>query len=151
MRANGHSARDREGVSTRLRWPRSGRRGCFEWERGDEPMWSFIISPEDDDRVDLRHHVRDRWREWNVLSVPNWNGSPSIITTWRGGSESGVGSFTGPRSTSQLSPAAESIGKMAFSSIERSPGANRPLPARLRDIVDQNRAKTLTRESVWST
>ncbi len=30
-----------------------------EWERGDELMWSFIISPEDAERIDLRQHVRD--------------------------------------------------------------------------------------------
>jgi len=31
-----------------------------EWERsGDELMWSFIISPEDGDQIDLRQHVRD--------------------------------------------------------------------------------------------
>jgi type IV secretory pathway VirD2 relaxase len=30
-----------------------------EWERGDELMWSFIVSPEDAARVDLRKHVRD--------------------------------------------------------------------------------------------
>ena len=31
-----------------------------EWERaGDAIMWSFIISPEDADRIDLREHVRD--------------------------------------------------------------------------------------------
>ena len=30
-----------------------------EWERGDELMWSVIISPEDADRLDLRQHVRD--------------------------------------------------------------------------------------------
>ena len=30
-----------------------------KWERGDELMWSFIISPEDADRIDLRQHVRD--------------------------------------------------------------------------------------------
>ena len=30
-----------------------------EWERGDELMWSLIISPEDAERIDLRQHVRD--------------------------------------------------------------------------------------------
>jgi type IV secretory pathway VirD2 relaxase len=30
-----------------------------EWERSDRLMWSFIISPEDADRIDLRRHVRD--------------------------------------------------------------------------------------------
>ena len=30
-----------------------------EWERGDDLMWSLIISPEDADRIDLREHVRD--------------------------------------------------------------------------------------------
>jgi type IV secretory pathway VirD2 relaxase len=30
-----------------------------EWERGDDLMWSLIISPEDADRLDLRQHVRD--------------------------------------------------------------------------------------------
>ena len=30
-----------------------------EWERGDEIMWSLIISPEDADRIDLRQHVQD--------------------------------------------------------------------------------------------
>lgn len=30
-----------------------------EWERGDELMWSFIVSPEDAERIDLRAHVRD--------------------------------------------------------------------------------------------
>ena len=30
-----------------------------EWERGDSLMWSFIISPEDADRIDLRRHIRD--------------------------------------------------------------------------------------------
>src|SRR6266851_1918208 len=31
-----------------------------EWERsGDELMWSFIVSPEDAERVDLRTHVRE--------------------------------------------------------------------------------------------
>src|SRR5713226_4952365 len=30
-----------------------------EWERDDGLMWSFIISPEDGDRIDLRQHVRD--------------------------------------------------------------------------------------------
>ena len=30
-----------------------------EWERGDQLMWSLIISPEDAARMDLRQHVRD--------------------------------------------------------------------------------------------
>lgn len=30
-----------------------------EWERGDEILWSFIVSPEDADRIDLRRHARD--------------------------------------------------------------------------------------------
>ena len=30
-----------------------------EWERGDELMWSFIVSPEDATRIDLRTHVRE--------------------------------------------------------------------------------------------
>jgi type IV secretory pathway VirD2 relaxase len=30
-----------------------------EWERGDDLLWSFIVSPEDGDRIDLRRHVRD--------------------------------------------------------------------------------------------
>lgn len=30
-----------------------------EWERGDELLWSFIISPEDAERIDLRKHVRE--------------------------------------------------------------------------------------------
>ena len=30
-----------------------------EWERSDRLMWSFIISPEDADRIDLRQHVCD--------------------------------------------------------------------------------------------
>jgi type IV secretory pathway VirD2 relaxase len=30
-----------------------------DWEQGDELMWSFIVSPEDAGRVDLREHVRD--------------------------------------------------------------------------------------------
>jgi len=30
-----------------------------EWEREDELLWSFIVSPEDGDRIDLRWHVRD--------------------------------------------------------------------------------------------
>jgi type IV secretory pathway VirD2 relaxase len=30
-----------------------------EWERVDEVMWSFIVSPEDADRMNLRGHVRD--------------------------------------------------------------------------------------------
>ena len=30
-----------------------------EWERGDDLMWSLIISPEDAARLDLRQHVRD--------------------------------------------------------------------------------------------
>ncbi len=30
-----------------------------EWERGDELMWSLIISPEDAERIDLRQHARD--------------------------------------------------------------------------------------------
>ena len=30
-----------------------------DWERGDQLMWSLIISPEDADRMDLRRHVRD--------------------------------------------------------------------------------------------
>jgi len=30
-----------------------------EWERSDELMWSFIVSPEDAERVDLRTHVRE--------------------------------------------------------------------------------------------
>jgi type IV secretory pathway VirD2 relaxase len=29
------------------------------WERGDDLMWSFIVSPEDAGRLDLREHVRD--------------------------------------------------------------------------------------------
>lgn len=29
------------------------------WERGDGLMWSFIISPEDADHIDLRQHARD--------------------------------------------------------------------------------------------
>ena len=29
-----------------------------EWERGDELMWSFIVSPEDAGCIDLRQHVR---------------------------------------------------------------------------------------------
>jgi type IV secretory pathway VirD2 relaxase len=29
------------------------------WERGDEMVWSFIISPEDANRIDLRRHARD--------------------------------------------------------------------------------------------
>ena len=29
------------------------------WERGDKLMWSFIVSPEDAARVDLRAHVRE--------------------------------------------------------------------------------------------
>src|SRR5271170_7277815 len=29
------------------------------WERGDQLMWSFIVSPEDADRIDLRKHVRE--------------------------------------------------------------------------------------------
>ena len=29
-----------------------------EWERGDELMWSLIISPEDAERMDLRQHAR---------------------------------------------------------------------------------------------
>jgi len=30
-----------------------------EWERGDDLLWSFIVSPEDGGRIDLRRHVRD--------------------------------------------------------------------------------------------
>jgi type IV secretory pathway VirD2 relaxase len=30
-----------------------------DWERGDELMWSLIVSPEDAERFDLRLHVRD--------------------------------------------------------------------------------------------
>jgi type IV secretory pathway VirD2 relaxase len=30
-----------------------------EWERRDEIVWSFIISPEDANRIDLRRHARD--------------------------------------------------------------------------------------------
>jgi type IV secretory pathway VirD2 relaxase len=30
-----------------------------DWERGDELMWSFIVSPEDAEHIDLRAHVRD--------------------------------------------------------------------------------------------
>ena len=30
-----------------------------EWERADDLMWSFIISPEDADRIDLRAHARE--------------------------------------------------------------------------------------------
>jgi type IV secretory pathway VirD2 relaxase len=30
-----------------------------EWERADNLMWSFIVSPEDADRIDLRRHVRE--------------------------------------------------------------------------------------------
>lgn len=30
-----------------------------EWERDDGLMWSFIVSPEDADRIDLRQHVRE--------------------------------------------------------------------------------------------
>ena len=30
-----------------------------EWERRDELMWSFIVSPEDAQRLDLRAHVRE--------------------------------------------------------------------------------------------
>ena len=30
-----------------------------EWERGDEIVWSLIISPEDAERIDLRQHARD--------------------------------------------------------------------------------------------
>lgn len=30
-----------------------------EWERGDDLLWSFIVSPEDGDRIDLRRHVRE--------------------------------------------------------------------------------------------
>lgn len=30
-----------------------------EWERSDELMWSFIVSPEDSARIDLRGHVRE--------------------------------------------------------------------------------------------
>jgi type IV secretory pathway VirD2 relaxase len=30
-----------------------------DWERGDELMWSLIVSPEDAERFDLRQHVRD--------------------------------------------------------------------------------------------
>jgi type IV secretory pathway VirD2 relaxase len=30
-----------------------------EWERADEVMWSFIVSPEDADRMNLRGHTRD--------------------------------------------------------------------------------------------
>ena len=30
-----------------------------EWERDDGLMWSFIVSPEDADRMDLRQHVRE--------------------------------------------------------------------------------------------
>ena len=29
------------------------------WERDDRLMWSFIVSPEDADRIDLRQHVRE--------------------------------------------------------------------------------------------
>jgi len=30
-----------------------------DWERSDRLMWSFIVSPEDADGIDLRRHVRD--------------------------------------------------------------------------------------------
>src|SRR5216684_1982323 len=30
-----------------------------QWERDDGLMWSFIVSPEDADRIDLRQHVRE--------------------------------------------------------------------------------------------
>ena len=30
-----------------------------EWERGDQLMWSLIISPEDAERIDLKKHARD--------------------------------------------------------------------------------------------
>jgi type IV secretory pathway VirD2 relaxase len=30
-----------------------------EWEKSDELMWRFIVSPEDSDRLDLREHVRE--------------------------------------------------------------------------------------------
>ena len=30
-----------------------------KWERGDELVWSLIVSPEDAERIDLRRHVRD--------------------------------------------------------------------------------------------
>jgi hypothetical protein len=29
------------------------------WEKSDELMWRFIVSPEDADRMNLRGHVRE--------------------------------------------------------------------------------------------
>ncbi len=52
-----------------------------EWERDDGLMWSFIVSPEDADRMDLRQHVRElvagmerdlgTWLEWVAIDHHN--------------------------------------------------------------------------------
>ena len=34
-----------------------------DWERGDHLMWSFIVSPEDAERINLRDHVHDLMAE----------------------------------------------------------------------------------------
>lgn len=34
-----------------------------DWERSDQLMWSFIVSPEDAERINLRDHVRDLMAE----------------------------------------------------------------------------------------
>jgi hypothetical protein len=45
-----------------------------DWERSDRLMWSFIISPEDADRIDLRRHVRDLVAGTaSVNSVKSWS------------------------------------------------------------------------------
>jgi type IV secretory pathway VirD2 relaxase len=44
------------------------------WERTDGLMWSFIISPEDAERIDLRRHARDfvAGMEWDLGTQLEW-------------------------------------------------------------------------------
>ncbi|MGO9058143.1 MAG: relaxase/mobilization nuclease domain-containing protein [Candidatus Binataceae bacterium] len=45
-----------------------------DWERGDELMWSLIVSLEDADRIDLRQHVRGlvAWMERDLGTRLEW-------------------------------------------------------------------------------
>jgi len=44
------------------------------WEKGDELMWRFIVSPEDADRLNLRDHVRQLvgQMEWDLGTKLEW-------------------------------------------------------------------------------
>ncbi len=52
-----------------------------DWEKQDQLMWRFIVSPEDADRLNLRDHVRELVGQMESHLELGFSGSPSTTTT----------------------------------------------------------------------